>query len=90
MTNVKILSVFRKHAQKEYSKVLEMKATHILNILALLFFQTKQCIYSKSCLNGISTRESIRLIVRTPWLSISHMLDAVHIYMTPITPNLIS
>ena len=38
MTNVKILGVFRTHAQKEYSKVLEMKSTYILNILALLFF----------------------------------------------------
>ena len=26
------------HAQKEYGKVLEMKSTYILNILALLFF----------------------------------------------------
>ena len=26
------------HAQKEYGKVLEMKNTYILNILALLFF----------------------------------------------------
>ena len=38
MTNVTILGVFRTHAQKEYSKVLEMKSTYILNILALLFF----------------------------------------------------
>ena len=38
MTNVLILSVFRMHAQKEYGKVLEMKSTYILNILALLFF----------------------------------------------------
>ena len=40
------------HAQKEYSKVLEMKSTYILNILALLFFLNSQCIYSKSGLNG--------------------------------------
>ena len=38
MTNVTILGVFRTHAQKEYSNVLEMNATYILNILALLFF----------------------------------------------------
>ena len=38
MTNVTILGVFRTHAQKEYRKVLEMKSTYILNILALLFF----------------------------------------------------
>ena len=38
MTNVTLLSVFRTHAQKEYGKVLEMKSTYILNILALLFF----------------------------------------------------
>ena len=40
MTNVTILSVFRMHAQKEYTKVLEMKSTYVLNILALLFFKT--------------------------------------------------
>ena len=38
MTNVTILGVFRKHAQKKYGKVLEMKSTYILNILALLLF----------------------------------------------------
>ena len=38
MTNVTIFGVFRTHAQKEYGKVLEMKSTYILNILALLFF----------------------------------------------------
>ena len=38
MTNVTILGVFRTHARKEYGKVLEMKSTYILNILALLFF----------------------------------------------------
>ena len=36
MTNVTVLSAFRTHAQKEYRKVLEMKSTYILNILALL------------------------------------------------------
>ena len=40
MTNVTILGVFRTHAQKEYGKVLEMKSTPILNILALLLFKT--------------------------------------------------
>ena len=38
MTYVAILGVFRTHAQKEYSMVLEMKSTYILIILALLFF----------------------------------------------------
>ena len=38
MTNVTILGVFRRHAQKEYGKVLEIKSTYILNIIALLFF----------------------------------------------------
>ena len=38
MTNVTIYVVFRTHAQKEYGKVLEMKSTHILNILAFLLF----------------------------------------------------
>ena len=39
MTNVTILGVFRTQAQKEYiTKVLEMKSTNDLNILALLFF----------------------------------------------------
>ena len=38
MTNVTILCVFRTHAQKEYGKVLEMKSTPILNILALILF----------------------------------------------------
>ena len=40
MTSVSILSIFRTHAQKEYRKVLEMKGTYILNILALLLFET--------------------------------------------------
>ena len=39
MTYVTILSMFRTHAQKEYRKVLEMKGTYILNILALLLFK---------------------------------------------------
>ena len=38
MTNVIILGVFPKHAQKEYGKGWEMKSTPILNILALLLF----------------------------------------------------
>ena len=40
ITNVTILGVFRTHAQKEYGKVLEIKSTYILTILALLFFKT--------------------------------------------------
>ena len=38
MTNVTILGLFRTHARKECGKVLEMRSTPILNILALLFF----------------------------------------------------
>ena len=38
LINVTILGVFHTHAQKEYSKVLEMKSTHNFNILALLLF----------------------------------------------------
>ena len=38
MTSVTILGVFHTNAQKKYGKVLEMKSTYILNILALLFF----------------------------------------------------
>ena len=45
MTNVTILSIFQTHAQKEYRKVLEMKGTYILNILALLLFGNLQRIY---------------------------------------------
>ena len=45
MTNVTILSIFRTHAQKEYRKVMEMKGTYILNILALLRFENLQRIY---------------------------------------------
>ena len=45
MTNVTILSIFRTHAQKDNRKVLEMKGTYILNILALLLFENLQRIY---------------------------------------------
>ena len=45
MTNIKILSKFRMHAQKEYRKVLEMKGAYILNILELLLFENLQRIY---------------------------------------------
>ena len=45
MTNVTILSIFRTHAQKKYRKVLEMKGTYILNILALLRFENLQRVY---------------------------------------------
>ena len=45
MTNVTILSIFRTHAQKVYRKVLEMKCTYILNILALLLFENLKRIY---------------------------------------------
>ena len=38
MTNVKILGVFRTHAQKEFGTVWEMKSIPIFNILALLLF----------------------------------------------------
>ena len=39
MKNVTILGAFRTHAQKEYGKVLKMKSTYILNILALYLFK---------------------------------------------------
>ena len=42
MTNVTILSIFRTHAQKECRKVLEMKDTYILNILALSLLENLQ------------------------------------------------
>ena len=45
MTNVTILSIFRTQAQKDYRKVLEMKGTYILNILALLLLENLQRIY---------------------------------------------
>ena len=34
-----ILSIFCTHVQKEYHKLLELKSTSILNILALLLFE---------------------------------------------------
>ena len=57
MTNVLILSIFRTHAQNVYHKVFEMKSTSILNCLALLLFENKQCIYPKSGLNGIQYKD---------------------------------
>ena len=45
MTNITILSIFRKHAQKEYRNFLEMKDTYIINILELLLFENLQRIY---------------------------------------------
>ena len=45
VTNVTILSIFRTYAQREYRKVLEMKGTYILNIIALLLFENLQRIY---------------------------------------------
>ena len=45
MTIVTILSIFRTHAQKGYRKVLKMKGTYILNILALLLFENLKRIY---------------------------------------------
>ena len=52
MANVTILSIFRTHAQKEYCKVLEIKGTYILNIVAHLHFENLQRIYYKARLNG--------------------------------------
>ena len=40
MANVTILGIIRTHVQMEYGKVLEMKSTYILNIFALLLFET--------------------------------------------------
>ena len=57
MTNVTILSIFRTHAQKEYRKVLEMKGTYILNILAILPFENLQRIYQNSHLNGTQSKD---------------------------------
>ena len=51
-TNFTILGVFCTHAQKEYGKVLEMKSTNILNILALLFFFKFAIHLLEICLNG--------------------------------------
>ena len=39
MTNNKIVSIFRTHAQKEYCKVLETKGIYIFNNLVLLLFE---------------------------------------------------
>ena len=47
MTNVTILSIFCTHAQKEYSKLLELKSTSILNILALILFEFN-CAFTRS------------------------------------------
>ena len=49
MTNVRILDVFRTHAQNESGKVCVMKST--LHFSAFTFLK-KQCIYSKLGLNG--------------------------------------
>ena len=57
MTNVTILSIFRTHAQKEYHKVLKMKGTYILNILALLLFENLHWIYQNSRLNGTQSKD---------------------------------
>ena len=57
MTNVLILSIFCTHVQNVCHKVLEMKSTSILNILALLLFENKQTIYSKSGLNGTQYKD---------------------------------
>ena len=57
MTNVTILSKFRTHAQNEYRKVLEMKGTYILNILALLLFENLQRIYYNYRLNGTQSND---------------------------------
>ena len=58
MTNVTtILSMFRTHAQKEYRKVLEMKGTYILNILALLLFENLQRIYSNYRVNDTQSKD---------------------------------
>ena len=57
MTNVTILSIFRTHAQKEYRKVLEMKGTYILNILALLLFENLQRIYLKYRINSTNSKD---------------------------------
>ena len=57
MTNVKILSIFRTHAQKEYRNFLEMKGTYILNILELLLFENLKRIYKNSRLNGTQSKD---------------------------------
>ena len=40
MTNIPILSIFRKHSQKEYCNVLETKGIYILNNLVFYFLKT--------------------------------------------------
>ena len=57
MTDVTILSIFCTHAQKEYRKVLEIKGTYFLNILALLLFENLQRIYQNSRLNGTMSKD---------------------------------
>ena len=57
MTNVTILRIFRTHAQKEYRKVLEMKGTYILDILALLLFENLQWIYQNYRINGTQSKD---------------------------------
>ena len=57
MPNVTILSIFRTHAQKEYRKVLEMKGTYILNILALLLFENLHRIYKNYRINGTQSKD---------------------------------
>ena len=52
VTNVRILSIFRTHAQEGYCKVLEKDSTSILYSLALLLSENEQNIYSKSGLNS--------------------------------------
>ena len=54
MTNVTLLSIFRTHTQKEYRKVLKMKGTYILNIIALLLFENLQ---TKTRLNGTQSKD---------------------------------
>ena len=39
MTSVTILSIFHRHAQNDDRKVLGMKSTSILNVLAILLFE---------------------------------------------------
>ena len=45
MTKVKISSIFRTQAQKEYRKVLKMNGIYIRNIVALLLFENLQWTY---------------------------------------------
>ena len=57
MTHVIILSIFRTHAQKKYRKVLEMKGSYILNILAILLSENLLRIYLNSRLNGTQSKD---------------------------------